>query len=101
MLAYYKQHPCVQGGLVKKAASNALARFFLGLRNKIPNIKNLGTQARQFARNNAIGIAGGAAGTAFGAWFGNQAYNNAIPPVRQLPGIEQQPQIGVWQPDKN
>lgn len=101
MLAYYKQHPGARGGLVKKATSNALARFFLGLRKHIPSVKNLGTQTRQFARNNAIGIAGVAAGAAGGAWLGNKAYNNAIPPVRELPGIEPRPQIGFWQPDQN
>lgn len=101
MLAYYKQHPGARGGLVKKATSNALARFFLGLRKQIPNMRSLGAHTRQFARNNVSGIAGVAAGAAGGAWLGNKAYNNAIPPVRQLPGLEQQPQIGVWQPNQN
>lgn len=101
MLAYYKHYPGAQGGMVKKAASNALARFFLGFRNRIPRINTLKTQARQFARNNSLGIAGIAAGSVGGAWLGNKAYNNAIPPVRQLPGVEQQPRITVWQPDQD
>lgn len=101
MLAYYKHHPGARGGLVKKATSSALARFFLGFRKQIPSMKNLDTQARQFARKNAIGLSGVAAGTIGGAWLGNKAYNNAIPPVRMLPGVEQQPQIGVWQSDQN
>ncbi len=101
MLAYYKHHPGARGGLVKKATSNALTRFFLGLRKRIPNMKNLGTQTRQFAKKNAIGIGGVATGSVCGAWIGNMVYNNAIPPVRLLPGVEQQLQIGVWQPDQN
>lgn len=52
MLVYYKQHPEARGGLVKKAASDALARFFLGLRKQTHNTGSLWTKTRQFDRKN-------------------------------------------------
>ncbi len=103
MLAYYRWHPGVQGVMVKQAASNALARFFLGLRtgNKgsAPQ-PSLSSRVKHFARNNKLGIAGTLAGTAGGIWLGNEAYRNAIPPVRSLPLLGQEPYINTpqgWQ----
>lgn len=103
MLAYYRWHPGVQGGMAKHAASNALARFFLGLgkRSGLASSKPLGSRVKQFARNNALGIAGAVTGTLGGAWLGNMAYRNAVPPVRALPQLEQEPYVSAinttWQ----
>lgn len=89
MLYYYKAMP-----LAKTAAafSHFYPAGFLG--------RGLARMGRTF-RNRALGIAGAAAGAAGGAWLGNKAYNNAIPPVKQLPGVEQLPNIPVWQPDQD
>lgn len=103
MLAYYRWHPGVQGEMVKHAASNALARFFMGLRpgrRGITPQQTLTGRLKQFARNNKLGIAGSIAGTAGGIWLGNEAYRNAVPPVRSLPQLEQEPFISApqaWQ----
>lgn len=103
MLAYYRWHPSVQGVMVKQAASNALARFFMGWRRGNKGVAlqpSIASRLKRFASNNKLGIAGTIAGAAGGIYLGNEAYKNAIPPVRSLPLLGQEPYINTpqaWQ----
>ena len=58
----------------------------------------LKTIAANIVKNKKPEIAGAVAGTAGGAYMGNQAYNNAIPSVRALPDIQPSPYIATEQP---
>ena len=107
MLAFYQQHP-----LVKMAGwydiPSALASFLKNngqmLRTKIQALRKPGSYTnlvKQTAKKYAPEITGGAMGIVPGAYMGNQAFNNSLPPVRTLPNLEQLPYIEVERPYGN
>ena len=64
MLMYYQYHP---------------------LKNMPSALMSIGHKLRKHRPE----LLGGATGLAYGAYLGNQAFNNALPPVRELPHLDQ------------
>lgn len=53
---------------------------------------------KSIIKNHPLGSAGIAIGLSSGAYLGNSAWNNTIPPVRQLPDFTPQPYVDANQP---
>ena len=107
MLAFYQQHPFVKSAgwydippaLTSFLKTNSdMLRTKLRAMSKPSYYTNL---AKQTAKRYAPEITGGALGIVPGAYMGNQAFNNPLPPVRTLPNLEQLPYIEVERPYGN
>lgn len=91
MLAYYRFHPdfvkeAGRVGQIQTHLSNFWQNNVRSLKSKLNAIKNP-ANLKQFAKDNKWNIGAGTAAVGMGVYFGNQAYNNALPPVRQLPDM--------------
>lgn len=97
MLAYYRFHPdfVKEAGSIRTHLSNFWQNNFRSLKSRLVNLKNPETY-RQWAKNNKWNLGIGAGAIAWGAYKGNQAYNNALPPVRMLPDMNAPGEMGVY-----
>lgn len=97
MIAYYNFHPLNKYANFKSIQTpliNFYKNSIKSLNDKIKNLKDP-NYYKDFIKNNAIEIAGGATGLIGGAYLGNKLYNNSLPPVRALPEIQQSPLLEV------
>ena len=104
MSNYYQQfHPLTKCA-GKYGIPNALTQFLSlnlqSLKNKLSKLRQPSFY-KQLASDNRGILIGGAAGLPIGAYMGNQAFNNSLPPVRALPDIQQSPLLEVEKPYGN
>ena len=107
MLAYYQYHPLTkQAGItdVPSALMTFVRQNTKSLQAKLRAMRQpgyfrnaIGTMAREYKPE----LIGGAIGIGGGAYIGNKAFNNSLPPVRTLPHLEQSPYLEVERPYGN
>ena len=92
MSAFRQHHPLAKQAAFSWEVPTALTSFLkhntAQLRTKLRALRKPGA-VRRTVKNNIPEIAGAAAGIVPGAYLGNQAFANSLPPVRELPHLDQ------------
>lgn len=108
MSAYNSYHPMRKQANRITELPSAFLKFLQenqkALRTKLQTMRKPGylkNVVKDAVKNNIPEIIGGTIGLAGGAYMGNQAFNNSLPPVRALPNLDQSPYIETERPYGN